>query len=216
VAQRVAQALQTDIFPMAALEQSDQLRGKVAIKVLLGLDLLENQDLMARLGQDKVQPMAAEATPPPTDQRLAAPAAAERLTPGNQNALPQEKTALSQTLGPDSSKPLTTLELEYASIEVLNGTRTRHLALRTRTLLDLEGFSVARIGNYMNFGAERTVIYYRPEAQRVARALGATLFPGAGLEPSTKLHKDIAVRILLGADLLERPQLMARLATEAQ
>ncbi|MFA4902018.1 MAG: LytR C-terminal domain-containing protein [Desulfobaccales bacterium] len=223
VAQRVAQALQTDIFPMAALEQSDQLRGKVAIKVLLGHDLLENQDLMARLGQDKVQPMAAEATPPPTGQRLAAPAAAERLTPGNQNALPQEKTApsqppapVAQTPRPRSFEPLTASELEYTAIEVLNGTRTPHLARRTRTLLDLEGFSVARIGNYINFGAEKTIIYYRPEAQRVARVLGETLFPGAGLEPSMKLHKDIAVKILLGADLLERPQLMARLATEAQ
>jgi Flp pilus assembly protein TadD len=218
VAQRVAQALQTEIFPMAALEQSDQLRGKVAIKVLLGHNLLENQDLMARLGKDKAHPIAAQATPPATGQRLAAPAALARPTPGNPDAraLPQEKTALSQIPGPHSSEPLTALELKYTSIEVLNGTRTRHLALRTRTLLGLEGFSVARIGNYINFGAEKTIIYYRPEGQRVARALGETLFPGAGLEPSMKLHKDIAVKILLGADLLERPQLMARLAAEAQ
>ncbi|MHB9074014.1 MAG: LytR C-terminal domain-containing protein [Desulfobaccales bacterium] len=223
VAKRVAQALQTDIFPMAALEQSDQLGGKAAIKVLLGHDLLDNQDLMARLGKDKAQPMTAEATPPPADQRLAAPAAAERLTPSNQNALPQERTApsqppapVAQTPRPHSFEPLTALELEYTAIEVLNGTRTPHLARRTRTLLDLEGFSVARIGNYINFGAEKTIIYYRPEAQRVARTLGETLFPGAGLEPNAKLRKDIAVKILLGADLLERPQLMARLATEAQ
>jgi Tfp pilus assembly protein PilF len=225
VAQRVAQALQTDIFPMATLEQSDQLRGKVAIKVLLGHDLLENRDLMARLGKDKAHPMAAEATPLPTGQRLAAPAAAEHPTPGNRDAraLPQEKITPSQTPAPvaqthrpDSSEPLTALELEYTAIEVLNGTRTSHLALRTRVLLDLEGFSVARIGNYINFGAKKTIIYYRPEAQRVARALGETLFPGAGLKPSMKLHKNIAVKIVLGADLLERPQLMARLATEAQ
>lgn len=224
VAKRVAQALQTDIFPMATLEQSDQLRGKAAVKVLLGRDLLENQDLMARLGKDKAQPMAAEATPPPTDQRLAAPAALARPTPGNRSAraLPQEKTETSQTLAPaaqthrpHSLEPLTALELEYTAIEVLNGTRTPHLAFRTRKLLDLEGFSVARIGNYINFGAEKTIIYYRPESQRVARALGETLFPGADLEPSLKLPKNIAVKILLGADLLERPQIMARLAIEA-
>jgi len=221
-AQRVAQTLQTDIFPMAALEQSGQLRGKAVIKVLLGHDLLENPDLMARLGKDEAQPMAAEATPPPTLQPLAAPAALARPTPGNQDARPQATAPfqppapVAQTPGPHPSEPLTALELECASIEVLNGTRTPHLALRTRTLLDLEGFSVARIGNYINFGAEKTIIYYRPEAQRVARALGETFFPGAGLEPSMKLRKDIAVKILLGADLLERPQLMARLATEAQ
>lgn len=199
-AQRVAQALQTSTFPMASLEQSDQLRGKAAIKVLLGHDLLENQDLMARLDEDEAQPAAAATTPAPTDKRLAAPA--------------QPPTV--QAPGPRASGPLTTAELEYTAIEVLNGTRTPHLAHHTRTLLNLEGFSVARIGNYINFGAEKTVIYYRPEAQRVARVLGETLFPGAGLEPSMKLRKNIVVEILLGADLLERPQLMARLAIEGE
>ena len=221
--QRVAQTLQTDIFPMASLEQSDQFRGKVDIKVLLGHDLLENQDLMARLGDGEAEPTAAAKTPSPTDKRLAAPAAAERPIPDKHDprALAQEKTApfqlpasIAQTPGPHSSEPLTAAELEYTAIEVLNGTRTHNLAHRTRTLLSLEGFSVPRIGNYINFGAEKTVIYYRPEAQRVARALGETYFPGAGLESTTKLRKDIAVQILLGADLLERSQVMARLAFE--
>jgi Tfp pilus assembly protein PilF len=225
VAQRVAQSLQTDIFPMASLEQSDRLRGKVAVKVLLGHDLLENQDLMARLGKGEAHPSTAAKSPPLPDKHLAAFAAAETPVPANQapQALPQAKTAPSQTPAPvvqtpepHSFEPLTAAELESLAIEVLNGTHTPHLARRTRTLLGREGFSVARIGNYINFGAKKTIIYYRPEAQKVARTLGETLFPGAGLEPCTQLRKDIAVTILLGADLLKRPQLMARLAIEAR
>jgi len=168
--------------------------------VLLGNDLLENQDLMARLRGDKTLPAVAETAPPQADQL--APAAAALAAP------------VTQMLNSPASEPLTAPELMLTAIEVLNGTRTAHLARRTRTLLTQEGFSVTRIGNYINFGAERTIIYYRPEAQRVAQALGETLFPGAGLEPSMKLRKDIGVQILLGADLMERPQLLARLANE--
>ena len=205
VALRVAQVLQTDIFPMASLEPSDRLRSPADIKVLLGHDLLENPDLMARLRGDEVQPAAAMATPSPTDNVVTAPAAAPLPAPVAQApplASPPE--------------PLTAAELADTAIEVRNGTRTHNLAHQTRTRLDQEGFSVAKIGNHINFGAAQTIIYYRPEAQRVAWALGRTLFPIAALEPSTKLHKNIAVKILLGADLLERPQVMARLAAEGQ
>jgi hypothetical protein len=112
--------------------------------------------------------------------------------------------------------PLTATELEDTAIEVRNGNGTRHLARRTRTLLNQEGFMVAKIGNHMDFGAEQTIIYYRPAGKTVARALGRTFFPKAKLEPSQKLHKNISVKILLGTDLLERPQLMARLVAEGQ
>ena len=170
VALRVAQALQTDIFPMASLEPSDQLRDTVAIKVLLGHDILENQDVMARLHGDEAPPRAAVATPPPTATLLAAPVAAPRPASAVQAQLPA---------GPP--EPLSAAELEDTAIEVRNGTRTPNLAHRTRTRLDLEGFSVAKIGNHINFGAAQTIIYYRPEGQRVARALGRTLFPASRL-----------------------------------
>ena len=58
------------------------------------------------------------------------------------------------------------------------------------------------------------MIYYRPGMERVARAVGRTVFPGAALEPNLKLNKGMDIKILLGADLLERPQLMARLVAE--
>jgi hypothetical protein len=59
------------------------------------------------------------------------------------------------------------------------------------------------------------MVYYRPGAERIARAVSRVVFPGAGLEPSLKLKKGMDIKILLGADLLERPQLMARLVAEA-
>lgn len=221
-ARRVAQALQREIFPMAGLKQSGQLRNKVSIKVVLGNDLLKNQDLMARLHGAEAQPEVTNTAPPEADQHLTAlatvapPAQATnaQAQPRAKAAPPQTPAPGNQTPGPLASKPLTAPELMYSAIEVLNGTRTTRLAHRTRTLLKLEGFTVARIGNYRDFGAEKTIIYYRPEAQKVARVLSQTLFPGAGMEPSTKLRNNIAIQILLGADLLERPQLLARLALE--
>ena len=100
------------------------------------------------------------------------------------------------------------------AIEVRNGTWTKNLAHETRSLLRQEGFTVAKIGNHMDFGAAKTIIYYRPGAEKVARAVGRTVFPGAELAPSLKLKKGTDIKILLGADLLERPQLMARLVGE--
>jgi Tfp pilus assembly protein PilF len=106
---------------------------------------------------------------------------------------------------------LTAAERWDTALEVRTGTWTKNLARQTRSLLCQEGFTVAMIGNHVDFGAAKTVIYYRPEAEKVARAVGATVFPRAGLEPSLKLKKGMDIKILLGADLLERPQLMARL-----
>ena len=107
--------------------------------------------------------------------------------------------------------PLTVAELVDTAIEVRNGTWTKDLARQTRSRLHREGFTVATIGNHIDFGAAKTVIYYRPEAEKVARAVGATIFPQAGLEPSLKLKEGTDIKILLGADLNQRPQIMARL-----
>ena len=63
----------------------------------------------------------------------------------------------------------------------------------------------------MDFGATKTVIYYRPEAETVARAVAGKIFPGAELAPSAKLKKGTDIKVLLGQDLLENPQFLARL-----
>jgi LytR cell envelope-related transcriptional attenuator len=111
---------------------------------------------------------------------------------------------------------LTAAELLGTAIEVRNGTWTKDLAHQTRSLLHEQGFNVTLIGNHVDFGAATTIIYYRPGAERVARAVAHTVFPGAALAPSLKLKKGMDIKILLGADLLQRPQLMARLVAEGK
>ncbi len=57
---------------------------------------------------------------------------------------------------------------------------------------------MARIGNHVDFGAAKTIIYYRPGAERIARAVGRTVFPAAELAPSLKLKKGMDIKVLLG------------------
>jgi hypothetical protein len=102
-------------------------------------------------------------------------------------------------------------ELIASVIEIRNGTRARMLAHRTRDRLSQQGFHVGMIGNHIDFGAETTVIYYRPGTEKVAQALDSQIFPGAQLVESPKLRKGVAIKILLGRDLLAQPQTMARL-----
>jgi hypothetical protein len=123
--------------------------------------------------------------------------------------LAPEPKKVAAPLASSAPTPLTTAERVDTAIEVRNGTWTKDLARQTRSLLHQEGFNVAMIGNHVDFGAAKTVIYYRPEAEKVARAVGAAVFPQAALEPSPKLKAGMDIKILLGADLLERPQLMA-------
>jgi tetratricopeptide (TPR) repeat protein len=109
---------------------------------------------------------------------------------------------------------LTAVELADAAIEVRNGNGTKNLAHQSRSLLHQEGFTVANIGDHVHFGAAKTIVYYRPGMERIARAVGHTVFPEAELAPSLKLNKGTDIKVLLGADLLERPELTARLVAE--
>ncbi len=109
---------------------------------------------------------------------------------------------------------LSAAELINTAIEVRNGTRIHNLAHQIRSLLSQEGFTVGIIGNHIDFGAEYTLIYYRPEAEKVARALNSRIFPGARMIPTEKLNHGMSIRVVLGHDLQERPRLMSRLAEE--
>ena len=46
---------------------------------------------------------------------------------------------------------------------------------------------MAAINIFSKFGVEQTVIYYRPEAERVATSLNKKFFPGAEVEPAPRL-----------------------------
>jgi len=168
-----------------------------------------------------------QGTPTATDTPVAAKTEAEQPAAGHQEPLeasrakaepgqpplaPKSGEVAAPSLTSPAPTPLTAAELVDTAIEVRNGTWTKNLARQTRSRLCQEGFFVAMIGNHVDFGAAKTIIYYRPEAERVARTVGRTVFPQAALEPNLKLKKGMDIKILLGADLLKRPQLMARLA----
>jgi len=105
---------------------------------------------------------------------------------------------------------VTAEELSTTAIEVLNGNGMVGLAKQTRSLLDSEGYQVVSIGNHRDWGAEKTVIYYRPEAQKVAQALQGQFFQQAQLQPKEDLPQDIDIRLLLGRDLMAGQELLAR------
>jgi hypothetical protein len=232
-AEKLAQALKFEIFPEAKLEQSARLKNGVAIKVLLGHDLLNQPRVMARLTGEKL----AESPPTVNAKVLAAgpqsQSAASKEPAAPVIVAPQAKAgpdkpqiqAAALAARPRANKPasaepaapkrlLTAAELMDTLIEIRNGTRSQNLAHRARSLLSREGFNVGIIGNHIDFGAETTVIYYRDGAEKVARALTSEIFPGAQLTPSSRLNKGMAIKVLLGRDLLDRPQLMSRLAEE--
>jgi hypothetical protein len=232
-AEKLAQSLNFEIFPGAKLEQSDKLKNGAAIKVLLGQDLLNQPRVMARLTGERL----AESTPavkakalaaglqsqPTVSKEPAAPvsvAAPSKAGPDKPQiqaaALAARPTAKNQAPAETATPmgPLTAADLMATLIEIRNGTRSQNLAHQTRSLLSREGFRVGIIGNHIDFGAETTVIYYRAGAEKVARALNSEIFPGAQLIPSSKLNKRMAIKVLLGRDLLDRPLLLSWLAED--
>ncbi len=96
---------------------------------------------------------------------------------------------------------LTARELLNTRILVLNGAGIPKLAHLYRTLLSAEGFHVGRIGNHIDFGAENTTIYYLPEAEKVAQALQAELFPHSRMASKHKLPPGAQIKLVLGHDL---------------
>lgn len=173
-----------------------------------------------------------EASAAPVDQKPAAapsPVAAKPQEKTQKQAAVPEKAAAAKlaAVAPEpapaaatapQTRPsyLTCAELVGTAIEVRNGTWTRNLAHQTRARLWQEGFTVAEIGNHIDFGATKTIIYYRPGVERVARAVNRTFFPGAQLSQSKKLKKGMDIKILLGADLQKQPMVRASLASEGQ
>jgi len=98
---------------------------------------------------------------------------------------------------------LTVLDLEGTRIEVKNGNGIQDQARETRSRLFLEGFNVVDIGNHIDFGLDDTVISYRPESAKVARALVQKFFPGAKLEEGGKVSPGADIRVSLGRDQLD-------------
>ncbi len=219
-AEKVARALQSEIFPGARLEASSTLKNGVDLKVLLGSDLLVQPRIMARLLGEELA-----ATPPPIKAPTPEPG------PPPRPAAPKETAAPVIVSAPATAEPipaaaapksgasqrrivLAAAERADTGIEIRNGTRTQNLAHLTRTLLSQQGFDVVQIGNYIDFGVEATVIYYRTGAEKAARALQSEIFPGARIEASSSLKNGTDIKVLLGHDLEVQPRIMARLLGE--
>jgi hypothetical protein len=186
---RVAEAVNGKFFHASQLQESTKLSEGVDVKVVLGHDLTGRADLEQKLA----------AAARPVKETRAAPVTAQIMAWA--------------TLPETPPKPgLTAQELSQTSIEIKNGNGTPQIARETRSLLSQEGFQVARIGNHLDFGVEKTVICYRPEAQRVAQALNARFFHSQRATTSAKLPKGIDIKVVLGQDLRHLPGQMAKLA----
>ena len=87
------------------------------------------------------------------------------------------------------------------NIAIRNGNGIHYLAHEVRSQLSQEGFNVVDINNFRDFGVERTVIYYRPDAARVAATLNNKFFPRAELKPAPLLADNVDIKVILGRDL---------------
>lgn len=204
--EEVARALSAKFFPQASLETGEKFAQGADIKVLLGRDY-SNPEALASEPAPVAAKVAAAAGASHPELKPAMPAPAK--TPAPPSVPVAAKAAV-----PETRKPafLTAAELEDTGIDIRNGTRAPDLAHRARTMLSQEGFNVVHIGNHIDFGAEKTIIFYRPGSERVARNLSARFFPQSQVEPSAKLPGDVSVKVLLGQDLLQHQDIMAKLS----
>jgi hypothetical protein len=151
--------------------------------------------------EDRVSP-----SPPAPPRGIAAPASLNRAAP--QPALagqldPQGAPGKSTPMQPRAipRSPLTARELMETNIAIRNGNGIHYLAHEVRSQLSQEGFNVVDINNFRDFEVERTVIYYRPDAERVATTLNNKFFPRAELKPEPLLADSIDIKVILGRDL---------------
>jgi Tfp pilus assembly protein PilF len=153
------------------------------------------------------QTLAKVASSPPEAAPARAAAVAAAAVP------PTEKPVSAAPATAPVKKPkapvLTVLDLEGTRIEVKNGSGIHNQARETRSRLSLEGFTVAGIGNHLDFCLEDTTIAYRPESAKVAQALAQKFFPGAKLEQGGKLSPGMDIRVSLGRDQLNDQDIAA-------
>lgn len=87
---------------------------------------------------------------------------------------------------------------------LLNGNGRQGIARKHQEWLEMEGFTVAEVGNYRDFGQARTSISYLPGARRVAQLLARTCYPQAELKEAASLPRSAAVLVILGRNQLAR------------
>jgi hypothetical protein len=140
----------------------------------------------------KPEPAAAPPGVPGKPLKVAAPASAKPA--------PTAKTATAVPREPGQRVFLSAHELVNTGLKILNGNGVKGIAALNRTWLTMEGFTVAAIGNHLDFGMKKTLIQYHPDSKRVAKALQQKFFPQADLSPNSKLGKGVQVEIVLGRE----------------
>ncbi|MDD3580332.1 MAG: LytR C-terminal domain-containing protein [Desulfobacca sp.] len=241
--EKVAQALNAKFFPVAQVEQSQDLPARTDIKVILGHDLDQRETYLTNLAklasklksiatpapsvqQSSISPdlktakvtapveSASQAHTTPEKDRIHPPPSPVKSTPLRHSPLAVAPPAsIPKTIQQTSPVPvLTASELIKTAIDIRNGSGTPNIARATRTLLALEGFNVVSIANHLDFGKEKTTIYYRPGKERVAQVLNAKFFPVAQLEQSLSLSGWTDIKIILGHDLASETSFKAGLA----
>jgi hypothetical protein len=86
-------------------------------------------------------------------------------------------------------------------IAILEGNVVHNLLHSSRRGSIWKDYNAVAINNFSNFGVDRTVTYYRPEAERIAISLNKTFSPGPELEPPDRLAGRVEVKVVLGHDL---------------
>jgi len=163
--------------------------------------------------EDRVSP------PPPSPPReIATPASPGKATPQPALAAQLDPKGAAGKTTPEkpraNPRALTARELMETDIAILNGNGIHYLAHDVRSQLSQEGFNVVDIKNFRDFGVDRTVIYYRPDSERVATILNNKFFPRAELKSAPLLADSIDVKIILGHDLFPQQHAEASQADE--
>jgi Flp pilus assembly protein TadD len=197
-AARIVQVLAQKFFPGAKLEQGGKVSPEAAVRVSLGQDRLIEQYLSRKKHQSPVA-----ASPYPANHQApkgATPKVSQTSTPTPAKSAPSASPALQ--------------DLDQVGIEIKNGNGVQGLARQFQRRLALEGYVVVGIGNHVDFGLQRTIIAYRPDAVQVAQALAQEFFPAAILEPQGPgdLSAEAKVTVSLGHDLVPNQKQLAQAA----
>jgi hypothetical protein len=201
-------------FSATRLEESKELRSDVDVKVLLGHDVLKGNPIFSHLKttypvHEKVA--ASSGTPAVLAQATQGGATGETAGMINSATMgtnsegaesPGKTSAGAKMLEPARPK---------AAVEVRNGTWAKDLASITRDLLKGHGYQVPVMGNHIDFGAQETVIYYRPEQKEAALELNNRYFKAKRMEVSSRLRPGVGIKVLLGKDLFQNSEVFAAL-----
>ena len=110
------------------------------------------------------------------------------------NAAPQAAVLIRQ--------PLATASLQGVHIEISNGVGVRHLAKRTSQRLAPTGLVTARLTNQMPYRQSRTAIQFGAGQKEAAAALSAQFPLPVASVPSSRLVRNVQLRLVLGHDLV--------------